>query len=95
MPIAAQFAASPGLALQRVPDATLPQLACDILTKTPGYAVGRGALGAVLARVAAWEAIVGRALPFCRAGGDCGEQPQERRGQSVPHRPVLNRGAAA
>lgn len=36
---------------------TLPRAACDILTKTLNYHVGKGALGCFLAHVAAWEAI--------------------------------------
>jgi GR25 family glycosyltransferase involved in LPS biosynthesis len=58
--ITKQIAHIAGVTLQRVPGvpgATLPRLACDILTKTPDYAVGKGTLGVFLAHLSVWECV--------------------------------------
>jgi FkbM family methyltransferase len=66
--ITAQISQFPGFALHRipgVPGGTLSQLTCDILTKKPGYAVGKGVLGVFLAHLAVWEHAAGVDAPFC------------------------------
>lgn len=50
--------------IRGVPGGTLPQIACDALTKTKDYGVGRGALGVFLAHVAAWEEVIKSDSPF-------------------------------
>jgi FkbM family methyltransferase len=66
--LVAQFQTLPDFTPRRipgVPGSTLPQMACNILTKTAAYGIGRGTLGVFLAHIAAWEAAAALDGPYC------------------------------
>lgn len=48
-----------------VPGSTLPNVGCDILTKTSNYSIGKGALGCFLAHASAWEQIAASNAAWC------------------------------